>query len=149
MAAPVVFVLNGPNVNMLGTREPDVYGKTTFAELEAMCRARASALGLTLEFRQSNHEGELVDWVQEARTAAQGIVINPGGLTHSSVSLLDAILAAGVPTIEVHLTNIHRRDAFREVSYISKGATGVIFGLGPQGYELALEALAKIISPKR
>jgi 3-dehydroquinate dehydratase-2 len=143
--APVVFVLNGPNVNLLGTREPNVYGKTTFAELEAMCRARAAALGLTLEFRQSNHEGELVDWVQEARTAAQGIVINPGGLTHSSVSLLDAILAAGVPTIEVHLTNIHRRDAFREVSYISKGATGVIFGLGPMGYELALEALAKIV----
>ncbi len=145
MPAPVVFVLNGPNVNLLGTREPNVYGKTTFAELEAMCRARAAALGLTLEFRQSNHEGELVDWVQEARTAAQGIVINPGGLTHSSVSLLDAILAAGVPTIEVHLTNIHRRDAFREVSYISKGATGVIFGLGPMGYELALEALAKIV----
>ena len=148
MAAPVVYVLNGPNVNLLGTREPDVYGKTTFAELEAMCRKRALALGLTLEFRQSNHEGELVDWVQEARTKAQGIIINPGGLTHSSVSLLDAILAAGVPTIEVHLTNIHRRDAFREVSYISKGATGVIFGLGPFGYELALEALAKIISSK-
>ncbi len=148
MANPIVFVINGPNVNLLGTREPDVYGKTTFAELEAMCRKRASALGLTLEFRQSNHEGELVDWVQEARTAAQGIVINPGGLTHSSVSLLDAILAAGIPTIEVHLTNIHRRDAFREVSYISKAATGVIFGLGPFGYELALEAFANIIAKR-
>lgn len=146
MAQPIVYVLNGPNVNLLGTREPDVYGKTTFAELEAACRARASALGLTLEFRQSNHEGQLVDWVQEARATAAGIVINPGGLTHSSVSLLDAILAAGIPTIEVHLTNIHRRDAFRSTSYVSKAATGVICGLGPQGYELALEALAAIVS---
>jgi 3-dehydroquinate dehydratase-2 len=113
-----------------------------------MCRKRASELGLTIEFRQSNHEGEIVDWIQEARTKAQGIVINPGGLTHSSVSILDAILAANVPTIEVHLTNTHRRDPFRAESYISKGATGVIFGLGPQGYELALEGLANLIAKR-
>lgn len=141
-----ILVLNGPNVNLLGTREPSVYGKTTFAELETMCRDRAAKLGLELDFRQSNHEGRLVDWIQEARTTASGIVINPGGLTHSSVSILDALLAVGLPTIEVHLTNIHRRDAFRELSYISKGATGVIFGLGPYGYELALEAMAHLIT---
>lgn len=144
--APRILVLNGPNVNLLGTREPSVYGKTTFAELETMCRDRAAKLGLELDFRQSNHEGQIVDWIQDARTTARGIVINPGGLTHSSVSILDALLAIGLPTIEVHLTNIHRRDAFRELSYISKGATGVIFGLGPYGYELALEALAHLIT---
>lgn len=145
MANRLVFILNGPNVNMLGTREPEVYGHTTLAQIETACRARAADLGLTVEFRQSNHEGQLVDWVQEARTTAAGIIINPGGVTHSSVSLLDAILGVGLPTIEVHLTNIHRREAFRHESYISKGARGVICGFGPHGYELALEGLAKII----
>jgi 3-dehydroquinate dehydratase II len=143
---PLVLILNGPNVNMLGTREPDVYGHTTLAQIEEACRKRAAALGLALEFRQSNHEGELVDWIQDARTKAAGIILNPGGLTHSSVSLLDAILGAGLPTIEVHLTNIHRREAFRHESYIAKGARAVICGFGPLGYELALEGLAKIIS---
>jgi 3-dehydroquinate dehydratase-2 len=141
------LILNGPNVNMLGIREPEVYGRTTLAQIEAACRARATSLGLALEFRHSNAEGQLVDWIQEARTTAAGIIINPGGLTHSSVSLLDAILGVGLPTIEVHLTNVHRREAFRHDSYISKGARGVICGFGPHGYELALEGLAKIISP--
>lgn len=148
MAAPLVYVLNGPNVNLLGTREPDIYGRTTFAELEAACRARATALSLGIEFRQSNHEGVLVDWIQEARSAARGIVINPGGLTHSSVSLMDALLAAALPTIEVHLSNIHRREGFRHESYISKAAHGVICGLGTYGYELALEGIARLIAAR-
>jgi 3-dehydroquinate dehydratase-2 len=148
VATPLVLILNGPNVNMLGTREPHIYGTTTLAEIERTCRARAASLGLSVDFRHSNHEGQLVDWIQAARADAAGIIINPGGLTHSSVSLLDALLAAGLPTIEVHLTNIHRREAFRHESYVSKAAQGVICGFGPYGYELALEGLAKILASK-
>ncbi|MBL8805583.1 MAG: type II 3-dehydroquinate dehydratase [Rhodospirillales bacterium] len=144
---PVLLVLNGPNLNMLGVRQPEVYGRTTLADVEADCRALSEDLGCTLEFRQSNHEGQLIDWIQEARQTADGIVINPGGLTHSSVALRDALLASDLPVIEVHISNIHAREEFRHHSYVSGIAKGVIAGLGPQGYLFALEALARIVDP--
>jgi len=137
------MVLNGPNLNLLGTREPGIYGNETLADLEAACTRRGGELGLVIDFRQSNTEGELVDWIQEAGHKADAIVLNAGAYTHTSVAMLDALLATGVPVIEVHLSNIYQRDEFRHHSYISKAATGVICGLGGQGYELALEALAK------
>jgi 3-dehydroquinate dehydratase-2 len=143
LAASTVFILNGPNLNLLGTREPHIYGRETLADVEQACRTRAATLGLAVDFRQSNHEGMLIDWVQEARQAAQGIVINAGGYTHTSVALMDALIAVDLPVMEVHISNIHRRDAFRHLSYISKVATGVIMGLGGLGYELALDALAR------
>jgi 3-dehydroquinate dehydratase-2 len=139
---PLVFVLNGPNLNMLGLRQPKVYGRATLADVEKLCRQRAEALGLAVDFRQSNHEGELVGWIQEARKAAAGIVINAGAYTHTSVAILDALLTAEKPVIEVHLSNVFRRESFRHHSYVSPASTGVIVGLGPLGYALALEALA-------
>lgn len=146
-AAPKVLVLNGPNLNMLGVRQPEVYGATTLAEVEQACVEDGKRLGLSVTCRQSNHEGELVTWVQEARGKQQGIIINPGALTHTSVALLDALLAVELPTIEVHLSNIHRREAFRHHSYVSQAATGVICGLGIQGYLLALLAMAERLNP--
>ncbi|MEZ5908003.1 MAG: type II 3-dehydroquinate dehydratase [Hyphomicrobiaceae bacterium] len=137
-----VFVLNGPNLNMLGVREPAIYGSDTLSDIEQRLAARAKALGVTIDFRQSNHEGELVGWIQEARTAASGLILNAAALTHTSVALLDAVAASELATIEVHLSNIYKREAFRHTSYISPVATGVICGLGALGYELALEALA-------
>lgn len=145
---PTVVVLNGPNLNMLGKREPQIYGRDTLADVEKACRARGKTLGLAVDFRQSNHEGELVGWIQEARGKAAGLVINAAALTHTSVALLDAIQAAEVPTIEVHLSNIYRRESFRHHSYISRAAVGVICGLGPQGYLMALDALAGMIKGK-
>lgn len=142
---PTVFILNGPNLNLLGVRDPAVYGLDTLADIEARCLARAADLGLQVEFRQSNHEGQLVDWVQEARESADGIVLNAGALTHTSVAILDALSASGLPVVEVHLSNIFRREPFRHHSYVSLAATGVICGLGAQGYELALDALAALI----
>ena len=142
---PTVFILNGPNLNLLGVREPATYGYDTLADVEERCLARAAALDLTIEFRQTNHEGQLVDWIQEARGAADGIVLNAGALTHTSVAVLDALSAAELPVIEVHLSNIFRREAFRHHSYVSLAANGVICGLGAQGYELALEAVAALI----
>ena len=142
---PTVFVLNGPNLNLLGVRDPAIYGHDTLADIEARCLARAAALDLQIEFRQTNHEGQLVDWIQEARESADGIVLNAGAFTHTSVAVLDALAAAGLPVIEVHLSNIFRRERFRHRSYVSLAATGVICGLGAQGYELALEALASLI----
>src|SRR4051812_441841 len=142
---PTVFILNGPNLNLLGVREPATYGYDTLADVEERCLARAAALDLTIDFRQTNHEGQLVDWIQEAREAADGIVLNAGALTHTSVATLDALNAADLPVIEVHLSNIFRRERFRHHSYVSLAARGVICGLGPQGYELALEALASLI----
>jgi 3-dehydroquinate dehydratase-2 len=139
---PLVFVLNGPNLNMLGLRQPKVYGRATLADVEKLCRERAAALGLAVDFRQTNHEGELVGWIQEARRAAAGIVINAGAYTHTSVAVLDALLTAEKPVIEVHISNVFRREPFRHHSYISPAAIGVIVGLGPMGYGLALEALA-------
>ena len=143
-----IFILNGPNLNLLGVREPSVYGHDTLADIEERCLARASALDLQIDFRQSNHEGQLVDWIQEARESADGIILNAGALTHTSVAVLDALSAAGLPVIEVHLSNIFRRESFRHHSYVSLAADGVICGLGPQGYELALDAVASMIEDK-
>ncbi len=140
-----VYVLNGPNLNLLGRREPGVYGATTLAGIEADCRAAAERLGFVLTFRQSNHEGALVDWIHEAGSAAAGIVINPGAYTHTSVALPDALRAVALPTIEVHLSNVFAREPFRHHSYVSPVASGVICGLGPTGYVLALEALRGLI----
>lgn len=145
--APTVLLLNGPNLNLLGTREPEVYGRTTLADIEAACRKKAAALGLGLDCRQSNSEGELVDWIQEARSHYGAIVINPGALTHTSIAILDALQAVGLPVIEVHLSNIHRREAFRHNSYVSKVAEGVICGFGAAGYDMALEAAARLLAP--
>ncbi len=139
---PKVLILNGPNLNMLGTRQTDGYGAPTLDEIEAECRARAKALGLAVECRQSNSEGELVDWIQEARGSAVGIIVNPGAYTHTSVAILDALLGVGLPLIEVHLSNIHKREDFRHHSYVSKAAQGVICGFGARGYLMALEAMA-------
>lgn len=144
MAKPI-YVLNGPTLNMLGTREPTVYGRDTLEDIKKRSLACGKRLGLTVEFRQSNNEGELVDWIQEARAKAQGIILNAGGYTHTSVAILDALQAAELPVIEVHLSNIFRRDEFRQHSYISLAATGVICGLGAKGYELALEAISDVI----
>ena len=142
---PSVFILNGPNLNLLGVREPAVYGHDTLGDIEERCSTRAAALNLQIDFRQTNHEGQLVDWIQEARESADGIVLNAGALTHTSVAVLDALSAADLPVIEVHLSNIFRRESFRHHSYVSLAANGVICGLGPQGYELALEAIAALI----
>jgi 3-dehydroquinate dehydratase-2 len=146
MAKPI-FVLNGPNLNMLGLREPHIYGSETLEDLKARCEARASRNGQTIDFRQTNHEGQLVDWIQEAREGASGVIVNAGGLTHSSISLLDAINAVVTPCVEVHLSNIFRREAFRNHSYVSLGAIGLICGFGPMSYELALDALAANVKP--
>jgi 3-dehydroquinate dehydratase II len=141
-----ILVLNGPNLNLLGTREPSIYGRESLADIEKACQQRAQKLGFGLEFRQSNHEGELIDCIQKARGRMAGIVINPAGYGHSSVALLDALLACELPIIEVHLSNIFRREAFRRHSYVSEAARGVICGLGSRGYLLALEALGDIIA---
>ena len=140
--ADIIFVLNGPNLNLLGTRQPDVYGRDTLGDIEAACTARAAELGLVVDFRQSNLEGELVGWIQEARGKAAGIVLNAGAYTHTSIAILDALQAVALPVIEVHLSNVFRREAFRHRSYVSLAATGVICGFGKRGYLLALEALA-------
>jgi 3-dehydroquinate dehydratase-2 len=142
---PSVYILNGPNLNLLGVRDPSVYGHDTLADIEERCLARAAALDLQIDFRQTNHEGQLVDWIQEARESAEGIILNAGALTHTSVAVFDALAAAGLPIIEVHLSNIFRRESFRHHSYVSLAANGVICGLGAQGYELALDAIAQLI----
>jgi 3-dehydroquinate dehydratase-2 len=144
-----ILVLNGPNLNLLGQREPDIYGRETLADIEAACRAAAEKLGLDVEFRQSNLEGEIIGWIQAARDRAAGLIVNAGGLTHSSVAILDALKAVGLPVIEVHLSNIFRREAFRAHSYVSQAADGVICGLGGFGYVLAIEALARRLSAQR
>ena len=146
MSGATVLVLNGPNLNLLGVREPETYGTETLADIEEACLERAVELGLRIEFRQSNHEGQLVDWIQEAREDADGIVINPGAFTHTSIALLDALRAADLPVIEVHISNIFRREPFRHRSYTSLAATGVITGLGSHGYLLALEAMARLMA---
>jgi len=142
---PIVFVLNGPNLNLLGSREPQVYGSSTLADIEARARDVGDKLGVHVDCRQTNHEGVLVDWIQEARSSASGIVLNAGAYTHTSVAIHDALRATGVPTIEVHLSNIHAREAFRHTSFVSPVAVGVIAGLGIDGYEFALQALARRI----
>ncbi|NUR85521.1 MAG: type II 3-dehydroquinate dehydratase [Nonomuraea sp.] len=142
-----VLVLNGPNLNLLGTRRPEVYGSTTLADVEQLCHEVAKELGLTVDFRQSNHEGELIDWIQAEGPRVRsgesvGAVFNPGAYTHTSVALHDAIEAVELPVIEVHISNVHRREPFRHHSYISPVAAGVIVGLGVTGYPLAIRALA-------
>lgn len=138
-----ILVLNGPNLNLLGRREPGIYGRETLADIEAACRRRAEGLGFGLDWRQSNAEGQLVDWIQEAGGRFVAIIINAAAYTHTSIAILDALSAVDVPVFEVHLSNIFRREDFRHVSYISRVARGVICGLGPYGYELAIEAAAK------
>jgi len=141
----IVYVLNGPNLNLLGQREPHIYGHETLADVEAACRRVGGELGLEIEFRQSNAEFQLIDWIHEARQRAGALVINPAGFTTTSVAILDALLTCEFPIIEVHITNIHRREEFRQHSYVSKVATGVVAGLGTQGYEFALRRLARLI----
>jgi 3-dehydroquinate dehydratase-2 len=141
-----IFVLNGPNLNLLGTREPEIYGTASLEDIRAATAARAALHGLTTDFRQSNHEGELVAWIQEARSKARGIIINAAAYTHTSVAILDALQACGKPVIEVHLSNIYKREGFRHHSYVSPAATGVICGFGPQGYALAVDAMAELLT---
>jgi 3-dehydroquinate dehydratase-2 len=144
-----VSVLNGPNLNMLGQREPEIYGRDTLDDIARAVASRAKEFGLSVDFRQSNYEGELITWLQQARgqgpNGTKGIIINPGGLSHTSVALLDALIVTELPVIEVHLSNIFRREAFRHHSYVSGAAQGVICGFGAQGYLLAVEALASIL----
>jgi 3-dehydroquinate dehydratase-2 len=140
-----VFFLNGPNANLYGLDKNGTYGSESFASIEQRCQAHAAELGLQLEFRQSNHEGVLVDWIQEARLSADAVIINAAGLTYSSVPILDALLAFEGPIIEVHMSNIWRRESFRHHSYVSKAATGVIAGLGVRGYRLALSCVAELL----
>jgi 3-dehydroquinate dehydratase-2 len=142
---PLIAVLNGPNMNMLGLRQPHMYGAATLDDVEQLCAETAEHLNLAIDFRQTNGEGELVSWVQECRDRAAGIIINPAGYTTTSIALMDALLAAELPVIEVHVTNIHRREEFRQHSFVSKAAVGVICGLGIRGYGLALRAMAEII----
>jgi 3-dehydroquinate dehydratase II len=140
-----IDILNGPNLNLLGVREPHIYGHQTLADLEELCRRFAAGRGLEIAFRQSNHEGQLIDWIHEARREAAAIVINPAGFTSTSIAILDALKTFEGPIVEVHLSNIHRRESFRHHSYVSLAATGVICGLGAHGYLLALDAIAGLI----
>jgi len=144
----VILVLNGPNLNLLGQREPEVYGRTSLDDIRAATLARAKEKGVTADFRQSNDEGELVTWIQEARKSAAGIIINAAGYTHTSVAILDALLACELPVIELHLSNIYRREEFRHHSYISRAATGVICGFGAEGYPLAIDAMVQLTNKK-
>jgi 3-dehydroquinate dehydratase-2 len=139
-----IYILNGPNLNLLGAREPEVYGSTTLADIQAACEQKAKGLGRGIAFRQSNHEGELVDWIQEARTGASGLILNAGAYSHTSVAILDALKSLSIPIIEVHLSNIFAREEFRHHSFVSGVAKGVICGFGAQGYLLALEAMASL-----
>ena len=143
-----ILILNGPNLNLLGTREPEIYGRTTLEDIKALSTARANAAGLTADFRQTNDEGELVSSIQAGRGTAAGIIINAAAYTHTSVAILDALLACGLPVIEVHLSNIFKREEFRHHSFISRAATGVICGFGAQGYELAIDAMATLLKAK-
>ena len=142
-----IYIINGPNLNLLGSREPEIYGRATLGEIETLCAARAKSHGLSIVFLQSNKEGELVEFLQEARSTASGVIINAAGYTHTSVAILDAIQMLKCPVIEVHLSNPARREDFRHVSYVAKGATGTITGLGANSYLLAIDAVAAL-APK-
>ncbi|MFT4091828.1 MAG: type II 3-dehydroquinate dehydratase [Asticcacaulis sp.] len=144
MSKPI-YVLNGPNLNLLGVREPEIYGYTTLDDIKGRCEALAAARNTSVVFRQTNHEGQLIDWVQEARTEAAFLVINPAGYTHTSVALLDALKALSVPVIECHLSNPHAREAFRRHSYVSLAAKAVVAGFGAIGYELAIDAGLRLL----
>jgi 3-dehydroquinate dehydratase II len=144
-----VYVLNGPNLNLLGTRQPEIYGRSTLGDVEKLCRATGERHGLTIDFRQSNHEGEIVDWIHQAREQkAAGVIINAAAYSHTSVAILDALATLEAPIIEVHITNIHARESFRRRSYVSQVARGVICGFGIEGYSLAIEGLAAMIDAK-
>ena len=140
-----ILILNGPNLNMLGVREPDIYGCETLADIEELCNHRATSLGLTVNFKQSNLEGEIVADIQNARGTAAGIIINAAGYTHTSVAILDALNISELPVIELHISNIHAREAFRHHSYVAQAATGIICGFGAHGYVLAIDAMARLI----
>lgn len=142
---PKILVLNGPNLNLLGTRQPEIYGYDTLADVEERLAKMAKAAGFDLLFRQSNYEGEMVTWIQEARTTCAGIIINPAAYTHTSVAIRDALLMCDMPIIELHLSNTHKRDVFRHHSYVSGVATAVMMGLGPHGYEVAFGAMAHLV----
>jgi 3-dehydroquinate dehydratase-2 len=144
--AATIYILNGPNLNLLGVREPEVYGRQTLADIEKMCRDTAKKYGLDVAFRQSNVEGELVNWLQEARTKAAGVILNAGAYTHTSIAIHDALRATSMPVVEVHLSNPYAREQFRHRSYISAVAKGVICGFGAHGYVLAIEALASVLA---
>lgn len=145
-STPRILILNGPNLNLLGTREPEVYGHDTLADVERLCREQARAHGVEVDFRQTNHEGEMVDWVHEARERCAGIVVNAGAYSHTSVALLDALLAVQLPVVEVHLSNLFKRETFRHHSYVTQAAIGLISGLGKDGYRYAIDALAARIA---
>lgn len=144
-----IYILNGPNLNLLGKRQPEIYGHEALADVDAACKAQAKDLGLTVECRQSNWEGQIVDWIQEAREKAVGIIINPGALTHTSVAVLDALNAFEGAVVEVHISNIHRRESFRHHSYVSLRADGVIAGCGTEGYLLALRRIATLVANEK
>lgn len=144
----IVYVLNGPNLNLLGKRQPAIYGAETLEDVEALCRSAGAELGLSIEFRQSNREYEIIDWIHEAREKADALVINPAAFTHTSVAILDALHTFAGPIIEVHVSNVHKREPFRHHSYVSTVASGVIAGFGVQGYELALRRVARLTEPK-
>ena len=141
-----IFIFNGPNLNLLGTREPDIYGTTTLAEIDAACVAKAREHGLSVDFRQSNHEGQLIDWIQEHADSVDGVLLNAGGLTHTSVSLRDAVEAISIPVLEIHLSNVHAREEFRRNSLLSSVVSGQVTGLGFDSYLLGLRGLLGFIS---
>ena len=147
MSKPI-YVLNGPNLNLLGTREPEIYGAETLEDIRGRCEARAEALGFAVVFRQSNREGELIDWVQEAGQKASAVVLNPAGYGHTSISLLDALKTLAIPVVECHLSNPAARETFRQTTYVALAATGVVSGFGARSYELALEACAGLLARK-
>ena len=141
-----ILILNGPNLNMLGLREPEIYGRQTLDDIRALCESHAESHGLAVDFRQSNHEGELIDWIQQALKAHAGIILNPGGYTHTSVAIMDALRAVDVPAIELHLSNIHRREPFRRRSYVAQAVRGSICGFGAHGYLLALDGMRALLT---
>lgn len=145
--SPKILILNGPNLNLLGVRQPAVYGQVSLADVKDACARRAAELGLAIDFRQSNSEGQLVDWLHEARDTCAAVIINAGAYTHTSIAILDALLALDMPIYEVHISNIFRRETFRHHSFVSQAATGVLCGLGTFGYELALSAAARALKP--
>ncbi|PZR00522.1 MAG: type II 3-dehydroquinate dehydratase [Cereibacter sphaeroides] len=143
-----IYILNGPNLNLLGFRQPEIYGTETLADVNARCEALAGELGVTIRFLQSNHEGQIIDWIHEARGGAAGIIINPGAYTHTSIAIYDALTAYEGPVLELHISNIHRREPFRHHSYVSARADGVIAGFGTDGYVLALRRMATLTGGK-
>jgi 3-dehydroquinate dehydratase II len=142
----LIYVLNGPNLNLLGKRQPEIYGHDTLADVEVSCKKVSGEFGLECRFLQSNHEGQLIDWIHEARTATSGIIINPAAFTHTSVAILDALNAYDGPVLEVHVSNVHKREAFRHHSYVSLRADGVIAGFGVEGYALAMRRMGSMLA---